>query len=191
MLAPLALTALLLGGDDSLLPNYAARLLSPVEDRDYAPRLFPARRTLPIRVGVVADPMFVTDDQRSIVQEACAAWAAATRSSTGPGLTFAYVPVRRIGDAEIAFAFGRPAAGTRLTGLTLERGGWASIDLAVEDGEGEALPRESVRRTATHELGHALGIWGHSPDAGDIMAVRPQTDGVSRADVNTLRIAYR
>jgi predicted Zn-dependent protease len=32
---------------------------------------------------------------------------------------------------------------------------------------------EAIQATALHELGHAFGIWGHSEDPGDAMAISP------------------
>jgi predicted Zn-dependent protease len=36
---------------------------------------------------------------------------------------------------------------------------------------GQAQP--AIQATALHELGHAFGLWGHSDQAGDVMAVKP------------------
>ncbi|MGJ3247968.1 MAG: peptidase [Elainellaceae cyanobacterium] len=49
-----------------------------------------------------------------------------------------------------------------------------------------------IQASARHELGHALGIWGHSPVETDAMyfsQVR-RPDGISARDVNTLKKIY-
>jgi predicted Zn-dependent protease len=53
--------------------------------------------------------------------------------------------------------------------------------------------RAAVEATALHELGHAFGLWGHSPDPADVMAVVPGAQPVlrlTRRDRATLRWLY-
>ncbi len=50
--------------------------------------------------------------------------------------------------------------------------------------------REQVRKLVLHELGHAIGIWGHSKDPGDIMYTHPIVSELSSRDVNTVRKMY-
>jgi predicted Zn-dependent protease len=52
---------------------------------------------------------------------------------------------------------------------------------------------EYVKATARHELGHALGIWGHSPAQTDVMffsQVRTPPP-ISDRDINTLKRVYQ
>lgn len=51
----------------------------------------------------------------------------------------------------------------------------------------------SLLATIRHELGHALGIWGHSPEAKDAMYFSQVSDppSISPRDINTLKKIYQ
>ena len=49
---------------------------------------------------------------------------------------------------------------------------------------------ECMALTTTHELGHAIGIFAHSPDAGDIMFSDPVVPAPSARDRATAERAY-
>jgi hypothetical protein len=44
--------------------------------------------------------------------------------------------------------------------------------------------------TTTHEVGHSLGIFAHSPDAEDIMFADPVVPSLSASDRSTAELAY-
>jgi hypothetical protein len=44
--------------------------------------------------------------------------------------------------------------------------------------------------TVLHEIGHALGIFAHSPDAGDVMNVNPTRTTLSARDKATIEAVY-
>jgi predicted Zn-dependent protease len=53
---------------------------------------------------------------------------------------------------------------------------------------------EAIQATALHELGHAFGIWGHSDQAEDAMAVSPGPHPIlqlSERDRATVRWLYQ
>ncbi len=47
-----------------------------------------------------------------------------------------------------------------------------------------------VNRLALHEIGHAIGIWGHSPDPNDIMFSHPIVSKLSQRDITTIQRLY-
>lgn len=61
--------------------------------------------------------------------------------------------------------------------------------LSVGDRQGT----QQLRGTLRHELGHALGLWGHSPDPGDVLYAQQVADPppISARDINTLWRLYR
>jgi hypothetical protein len=71
----------------------------------------------------------------------------------------------------------------------------AEIEIGITDGvlHGQYNDPNEVRHTILHEIGHALGLLGHSPHAGDMMYV-PHQYGVTQLspnDVATIQWLYR
>lgn len=69
------------------------------------------------------------------------------------------------------------------------------VSIVVNTGEPDSditleNRREQVRKLVLHELGHAIGIWGHSKDPGDIMYTHPIVSELSSRDVNTVQKLY-
>jgi hypothetical protein len=78
------------------------------------------------------------------------------------------------------------------------RGGFrpGTILVATKWSPRVGAPLDAVRLVVIHEVGHTLGLWGHSPEPGDIMfqtigdpSERVAT-GISARDKETLRLLY-
>ena len=64
------------------------------------------------------------------------------------------------------------------------------VDVLISPGQRP----EAIQATSLHELGHAFGLWGHSDQSGDVMAVSPTAKPVlslSPRDRATLRWLLR
>jgi len=83
-----------------------------------------------------------------------------------------------------------PAADTALT-LPLLGGasGRVKVDISINPAATSAA--NPLSALVTHELGHAVGIGGHSPDAGDVMFAAPAVRAPSARDITTLRWLVR
>ncbi len=80
------------------------------------------------------------------------------------------------------------------TGRAVVEFGASDLRVYVIDDSGPLGP-DQVERIALHELGHALGMLGHSPIAGDLMFQvardRLVVDGVSEQDANSFVSLYQ
>lgn len=175
---------------EAYLPNYAAKMITPIENGNATPKLVMVRTRFPIRVTIVDDPRYHDPSLDRLVREACRKWAEAMRNAPERKFTFKVDRRSNPQDADIVVQFGTARDFRGFVGFTAEYEGWAEVRLALEDAEGNSIGRHRLARIATHEMGHALGIWGHSVDGKDIMSLNPDTREISAADVNTLRLAY-
>ena len=73
-----------------------------------------------------------------------------------------------------------------------------AIDFTVEillvlEGDGNPigeLSEEAMRTVCLHELGHAIGLWGHSPDTDDACHATATAQHPTSRDINTLLKVY-
>lgn len=63
----------------------------------------------------------------------------------------------------------------------------AEVTLGLTEGSYDLADAEN---TAQHEMGHALGIFKHSPNPEDLMFFQGNTTGIQLRDENTLRTGY-
>ena len=57
--------------------------------------------------------------------------------------------------------------------VEVERSGQWQIEPLVTVAISPGQAQTAIQATALHELGHAFGLWGHSDQASDVMAVSP------------------
>lgn len=83
-----------------------------------------------------------------------------------------------------------PAGDSALTlPLTGGAAGRVKVDISINPSATSAA--NPLSALVTHELGHAVGIGGHSPDAGDVMFAAPVVSAPSARDITTLRWLVR
>ena len=73
------------------------------------------------------------------------------------------------------------------------RFGASHILVTAKWHDGREASLTDLYTTVLHEMGHALGLMGHSPDPGDIMypGMTPEQAGLSARDRATLTALYR
>ncbi len=59
-----------------------------------------------------------------------------------------------------------------------------------ESGSAALLPEEKMRTVCLHELGHAIGLWGHSPDSADVLFFAATAQHPTDRDKATLHKVY-
>ncbi len=62
--------------------------------------------------------------------------------------------------------------------------------LSKKPNSTQKVTDEEVFRVVLHEMGHALGIIGHSPNSSDVMFASSNVEDFSQRDINTLKLMY-
>jgi len=115
-----------------------------------------------------------------------------------PGVP-SFVFVEDKGDADIPIIWAAEADGGWYIAFCAYEGNPMARRFAVSHilvtarwGDGRVADLHDVYDTVLHEMGHALGLTGHSPDPGDVMApvVGGSRTGLTQRDSNTLKALY-
>lgn len=79
------------------------------------------------------------------------------------------------------------ADGARARTLAFTNGTRGPLSVVIRVDMGRATTQLEADALVAHELGHAVGIGGHSPDTGDVMYPQPRVATPTGRDTQTLR----
>ena len=65
------------------------------------------------------------------------------------------------------------------------------INTKITEGMPDDVAKSKIRQIAMHQIGHAIGIFGHSPDPEDIMYQNFTAVQLSERDINTIKEIYK
>jgi len=181
-------------GDDS--DDYIRYVAFRVPGGESVLLRWPERR-MPLRVHLprppaefVADPDAVFDAVRDGISD----WS----DAAGPGLpAFAFVDDAGAADIPIVWA-AEPDGDWYIAHCAWDvdvfarRFGVSRILVTARWGDRREASLDDLYHTVLHEMGHALGLGGHSPAQGDVMywRVSGKASGLTARDRETLRLLY-
>lgn len=160
-----------------------------------------------VRVFVEPTASGTPGDVRAAVERGVAQWnrvprgdgftleVTATRSNAHVVVFERATPLPLVPDAGCPFSPGSAggytyfcaAAGGRAAALRWSDGGAGVLSVAIRVDAGRADGQGGLDALVAHELGHAVGIGGHSDDSGDVMFPQPRVAAPSGRDTQTLR----
>jgi hypothetical protein len=133
------------------------------------------------------------------VREAFAEW----EQAMAPRFHFIYMPDERGSDVKVQWATVMEHNAAGETAGTNEMATWGQyickndIKLTLMHPNGRLYTPNLIQSVALHEIGHMLGLKGHSDYQGDVMypstdvGVGDEVQHLSPRDINTLRLVYQ
>lgn len=147
---------------------------------------FPRWTTLPVRVHI---PMNTPDNWKLSIDAAVKKWK--------QYLPVTIAPANEPADIEIGWINHLMPRQLGITNLEIFNGKpRVTIYLLRPNYYPPDVPEKALQQVATHEIGHGLGIFGHSSNPADIMAAldaakAAKVPTISQRDINTLRRVYQ
>ncbi len=183
-------------------PNPAAGNYVPSVDTPLGPC---AWKRFPIKVFLPPAPVSYTKDMETDIREGFDTWTKLSQnriafqfvsSASGADIVIGWASSRK--DLHNPTESGEASVNYSTTGSgkrTLKNPGditSAKITFVYVDLDNKPWSAGGMRAPALHEIGHALGLMGHSQNAGDIMYFQKNSvTEPSDRDVNTLFLLYK
>jgi predicted Zn-dependent protease len=154
-------------------------------------------KQMPLKVHLPRPPDGLFEDPGAIfdsVRDGVVDWT----DVAAPGVP-SFVFVENKGDADIPIVWAaEPNGGWYIAYCAYEgfpssrRWAVSNILVTARWGDSRVADLHDIYDTMLHEMGHALGLAGHSPDPGDVMApvVGGSRTGLTERDRNTLKALY-
>ncbi|MBX9928837.1 MAG: hypothetical protein K2X99_07980 [Gemmatimonadaceae bacterium] len=199
----LVLSVVACAGDTPLAPPPASPAFDPTQLTGGVRYRWPSGRTIAVFVDPTAVPS--TLDLAGAVTAGTTAWVAALQNRD-----FTFRIASRADDADVIIhlrdapalvgaatcsapspsgggvTFICPGTDTALT-LPLLTGPRGRVKVDITIATFSSTTNTQLRALVTHELGHAVGIGGHSTQPTDVMFAAPTTAQLSDRDIQTLR----
>jgi tetratricopeptide (TPR) repeat protein len=148
---------------------------------------------MPLKV-FIKDGSTISDwrpEMVGLVREAMGSWQTATRNKVR------FITSPNQAQADIVVGWTHAMAHDRVgenpfeaIGNTITR---SDVTVAIHTADGRPMPWTGLKQTVLHEMGHAIGIQGHSPFPQDIMYWQvnaQQGQGLTSRDIQTVSMLY-
>lgn len=158
--------------------------------------------TMPLTVYIEEKPIGIQNFQPafySSVRQALDTWVAALNQQ----LTYQLTTIPEKADIRITWTNSIDSHGSHNEGGTSYTAGlmiprfdnnqidYMTVKIATFDISGKPQSNQAIHAVAIHEIGHSLGLLGHSDNPDDIMyAQNKQVLKLSTRDINTIRLLY-